>query len=163
MSTGKPQHPPGPPMTLGNMRELSIGLLAVVAFALALATSAEAITPAPLHQPEGLITQIAYSCGADKTRVGCDCVARTTASATPAEPAELSAVVPGGTVAFAPGGTKDAALLRSALDRTKSRDGQVIRSSCRADPIPRRDGNDFTSTARPPACSTAWQKRDSVA
>ena len=73
-----PKHPPGPPMTLGNMRELSVRLLAVAACALALATSAEAITLAPLYQPEGMIAQIAYGCGATKTRVGNVCVARTT-------------------------------------------------------------------------------------
>jgi hypothetical protein len=65
-------------MTLRNMREQGVGLLAVVAFALAVATPAEAINPAPLHQPEGPVTQIAYGCGAGKTRVGRDCVARTT-------------------------------------------------------------------------------------
>ena len=65
-------------MTLGNMCEQAVGLLAIAGFALALATSAEAITPVPLHQPEGMIMQIAYGCGAGKTRVGRDCVARTT-------------------------------------------------------------------------------------
>jgi hypothetical protein len=74
----KKNQPAGPPMTLGNMRELGFGLLAVAACALTLATSAEAITPVPLHQPEGMIMQIAYGCGAGKTRVGRDCVARTT-------------------------------------------------------------------------------------
>jgi hypothetical protein len=41
------KHPPGPPMTLGNMCKMGIGLLA------SLATSAGAITPVPLHLPEG--------------------------------------------------------------------------------------------------------------
>jgi len=36
-----------------------IRLIAVTAFALAVATSAQAMTPAPLHQPDGMITQIA--------------------------------------------------------------------------------------------------------
>jgi hypothetical protein len=77
--TTKPTHPPGrSPMNLGNMRELSVGLLAVAACALTLATSAEAITLAPLYQPEGMIAQIAYGCGTGKTRVGRNCMARTT-------------------------------------------------------------------------------------
>ena len=35
-----------------------IRLIAVAAFALAVATSAEAMSPAPLHGPDGMITQI---------------------------------------------------------------------------------------------------------
>jgi hypothetical protein len=73
-----PKHPPEPPMALGNMRELGVGLLAVVGCVLILATSAEAITPAPLHQQERMITQVAQGCGAGKTRVKRNCVARTT-------------------------------------------------------------------------------------
>jgi hypothetical protein len=47
-------------------------------FALAVATSAQAITPAPIPQPGGMITQVAYGCGPGTTRVGGVCVARTT-------------------------------------------------------------------------------------
>jgi hypothetical protein len=65
-------------MTLGNMRVLAVGLVAIAGFALAIKTSAEAITPVLLQQPEGMIVQIAYGCGAGKTRVGRNCVARTT-------------------------------------------------------------------------------------
>jgi hypothetical protein len=54
-----------------------IRLLAIAGFALALATSAEAMTPAPIHQP-GAITQVAWLCGPGRTRVGGVCVARTT-------------------------------------------------------------------------------------
>jgi hypothetical protein len=36
-----------------------IRLIAVAGFALAVATSAEAMTPAPNHQPDGMITQVA--------------------------------------------------------------------------------------------------------
>jgi hypothetical protein len=53
-------------------------LIAVAAFALAVATSAEAMTPAPIHQPGGVITQVALGCGLGRTRVGGVCVARTT-------------------------------------------------------------------------------------
>ena len=35
-----------------------------VAFALAVATSAQAMSPAPLHQPDGMITQVRQACGA---------------------------------------------------------------------------------------------------
>jgi hypothetical protein len=55
-----------------------IRLIAVAGFALAIATSAEAMAPAPLHQPDGMITQVAYGCGPGRTRVRGVCVARTT-------------------------------------------------------------------------------------
>jgi hypothetical protein len=55
-----------------------IRLIAVAGFALAVATSAEAMTPAPIYQAEGMITQVAYACGPGRTRVGGVCVARTT-------------------------------------------------------------------------------------
>ena len=35
-----------------------------VAFALAVATSAQAMSPVPLHQPDGVITQVRQNCGA---------------------------------------------------------------------------------------------------
>ena len=54
-----------------------IKLIAIAAFALALATSALAFTPAPLHQ-ENVITQARFGCGPGRTRVGGVCVARTT-------------------------------------------------------------------------------------
>ncbi len=53
-------------------------LIAIAGFALAVATSAEAMTPAPIQQPDGIITQVAYACGPGRTRVGGVCVARTT-------------------------------------------------------------------------------------
>jgi hypothetical protein len=52
--------------------------LIAVAFALALATSAQAMPLAPLHQPDGMIMQVREACGAGRTRVGGVCVARTT-------------------------------------------------------------------------------------
>jgi hypothetical protein len=55
-----------------------IRLIAVAGFALTLATSAEAITHAPIHQPESTITPVAYGCGVGRTRVAGVCVARTT-------------------------------------------------------------------------------------
>ena len=54
-----------------------IRLIAVAGFALAVATSAEAMTPAPMPQREGMITQVAYACGPGMTRVHGVCVART--------------------------------------------------------------------------------------
>ena len=54
-----------------------IRLIAVV-FALAVATSAQAMSPAPLHQPDGMITQIREACGAGRVRINGVCVARTT-------------------------------------------------------------------------------------
>jgi hypothetical protein len=55
-----------------------IRLIAVSAFALGLATSAQAMSPAPLHQTDAMITQIAVGCGVGRTRVNGVCVARTT-------------------------------------------------------------------------------------
>ncbi len=55
-----------------------IKLIAVTGFALALATSAEAMTPAPITQPDSVVTQVAFGCGPGRTRVGGVCVARTT-------------------------------------------------------------------------------------
>lgn len=54
-----------------------IKLITLVGLAFALATSAEAMTPAPI-QPHGLITPVAYACGPGRTRIGGVCVARTT-------------------------------------------------------------------------------------
>ena len=52
-------------------------LFAVAGF-LAFATSAQAITPAPLPQQDGMITQVRLGCGPFRTRVNGVCVARTT-------------------------------------------------------------------------------------
>ena len=52
--------------------------LFAVAGLLAFATSAQAITPAPLPQPDGIITQVRLGCGPGRTRVGGVCVAGTT-------------------------------------------------------------------------------------
>jgi hypothetical protein len=55
-----------------------IRLIAIAGFALAVATSAQAMTPASVPQPDGMITQIAVGCGPGRTRVNGVCVARTT-------------------------------------------------------------------------------------
>jgi hypothetical protein len=55
-----------------------IRLIAVAGFALSAAISAQAMTPAPIPQPDGMVTQIAAACGAGRTRVNGVCVARTT-------------------------------------------------------------------------------------
>jgi hypothetical protein len=52
--------------------------LIAVAFALVVATSAQAMSPAPLHQPDGIITHVRQACGAGRVRVRGVCVARTT-------------------------------------------------------------------------------------
>jgi len=41
-----------------------VRFMAVAAFALAVATSALALTPVPLHQPDGMTTQVRHACGA---------------------------------------------------------------------------------------------------
>jgi len=53
-------------------------LIAVAGFALTVATSAQAMTPAPLLPPDNMVTQIAVGCGPGRTRVDGLCVARTT-------------------------------------------------------------------------------------
>jgi hypothetical protein len=55
-----------------------IRLIAVAGFVLAAATSVQAMTPALVPQPDGMITQVAYGCGPGRTRVRGVCVARTT-------------------------------------------------------------------------------------
>lgn len=55
-----------------------IRLIAVAGFALSIATSAQAMKPAPIPQPDGMITQVAAGCGPGRTLVNGVCVARTT-------------------------------------------------------------------------------------
>ena len=47
-------------------------------FALVVATSVQAMPVAPLHQPNGMITQVREACGAGRVRINGVCVARTT-------------------------------------------------------------------------------------
>jgi hypothetical protein len=53
-------------------------LIAVAGFALTVATSAQAMTPAPLAALDGMVTQVAAGCGIGRTRIDGVCVARTT-------------------------------------------------------------------------------------
>jgi hypothetical protein len=55
-----------------------IKLVVIAGFALSIAVSAQAMTPAPIPQPDSMITEIAAACGAGRTRVNGVCVARTT-------------------------------------------------------------------------------------
>lgn len=52
--------------------------IAAAALALSVATFAHAMTPAPISQPDGMISQIAAGCGPGRTMVNGVCVARTT-------------------------------------------------------------------------------------
>ena len=61
-----------------HRRKPMIRLIAVAAIALAAATSAQAMSPAPLHQADGMITQVREACGAGRVRINGICVARTT-------------------------------------------------------------------------------------
>ena len=45
-----------------------VRVIAVV-FALAIATSAQAMSPPPLHQRDGIITQVREACGAGRVRI----------------------------------------------------------------------------------------------
>jgi hypothetical protein len=54
-----------------------IRLIAAAGFFVAVATSAQAITPAPISQ-SGTVTQVRFGCGPGRTLVAGRCVARTT-------------------------------------------------------------------------------------
>jgi len=54
-----------------------IRLIAVAGFAVSVATSAQALMPAPIPQQDGMIMQVAAACGPGMTRVNGVCVART--------------------------------------------------------------------------------------
>ena len=47
-----------------SLEKTMIRLIAIAAFALAVATSAQAMSPAPLNQADGMITQVRQACGA---------------------------------------------------------------------------------------------------
>jgi hypothetical protein len=51
-------------------------LIAAAGFVVAVATSAQAITPAPIPQADGMVTQVRLGCGPFRTRVAGVCVAR---------------------------------------------------------------------------------------
>ena len=70
-----------------------IKLIAAAGFALVVATSAQAITPAPIAQPDSMITQVRFGCGPFRTRVAGVCVARTTIRHTRRMAAERTAEV----------------------------------------------------------------------
>jgi hypothetical protein len=53
-----------------------IKLIAVAGFALAVATSAQAMTPAPIHLSDSMVTQVAWGCGPGRTRINGVCVSR---------------------------------------------------------------------------------------
>jgi hypothetical protein len=53
-----------------------IRLIALVGFALAVATSSQAMTRAPLLQPDSLITQVREGCGPGMVMVNGQCTAR---------------------------------------------------------------------------------------
>ena len=55
-----------------------VRLIAVAAVAFIAATSAQAMSPVPLHQADGMITQVRNACGAGRVRINGVCVARTT-------------------------------------------------------------------------------------
>ena len=55
-----------------------IRLIAVSAFTLAIATSAQAMSLVPIHQADSMVTQVREACGAGRVRVNGVCVARTT-------------------------------------------------------------------------------------
>ena len=53
-----------------------IRLIVIGGFALVVATSAQGMTPAPLLQPDSLITKVAAGCGVGRTMVNGKCETR---------------------------------------------------------------------------------------
>lgn len=53
-----------------------IKFVCIAAMTLALGASAQAMPRAPLHQSNGITTQVAYGCGVGRTRVRGVCVSR---------------------------------------------------------------------------------------
>ena len=53
-----------------------IRLIVIAGFALVVATSAQGMTPAPILQPDSLITKVAAGCGIGKTMVNGKCETR---------------------------------------------------------------------------------------
>ena len=53
-----------------------VRLVAVAALALIIATSSQAMSPAPLRQPDGMTIQVAFFCGPGRTLVGGVCMSR---------------------------------------------------------------------------------------
>jgi hypothetical protein len=74
--------------------------LIVFSAVLAVATSAEAMSPAPLHQPDGMITQVICGPGQVRSKTG-NCVWKTTNPNRPTSRAKATAVVWHGAKAFA--------------------------------------------------------------
>jgi hypothetical protein len=58
-------------------RTTMLRLIAVAVAGLALTASPQALTPAPLPQLDGMITQVRFGCGPGRTLVAGHCVART--------------------------------------------------------------------------------------
>jgi hypothetical protein len=54
-----------------------IRLIAGSTFALLAATSVQAMTPAAIARPDGMVTQVAFGCGVGQTLLNGQCVART--------------------------------------------------------------------------------------
>ena len=52
----------------------TLRLIAFAAVALAVATSAQAMSPVPLHQSDGIVTQVREDCGAGYHMVNSTCI-----------------------------------------------------------------------------------------
>jgi hypothetical protein len=55
-----------------------IRLIVIAGFALSVAAFAQAMTPAPIPQPDSVVVPVAAACGPGRTRVNGVCVARAT-------------------------------------------------------------------------------------
>jgi hypothetical protein len=61
-----------------SMLAVASRAIAIAGFALIVATSAEAMTAAPIHQPEDMIAKVRMGCGPGMVVVNSACVARST-------------------------------------------------------------------------------------
>jgi hypothetical protein len=53
-----------------------VKLIALAAFTFVITASAQAMPAAPVHETEGIVTQIAWACGPGMTRINGVCVSR---------------------------------------------------------------------------------------
>ena len=123
--------------------------LIAVAFALTLATSVQAMSPAPLHQPDGMITQIREACGAGRVGSLTFLMWRAKTSTDPAAP-------PGPPLPPAPrGGGGESADVRMSLDQLARLEASgapvVVLADARTERSARKAGEDAVGGGPAPA------------
>jgi hypothetical protein len=113
-------------------------------------------TASPLHQPDGMITQVRQACGAGRVRVNGVCVAEPPS----ARPAEPTAGVRDGVVAFALGGTETPPNRATSAAITVA--AQVAASNHECAPLPPTRGREIVPKT-PHPCWRKSSRRSSAA